>query len=78
MLVEAFKEAIFPYITQLAVILLVLSIARSGYSLFRKPDWQQFLDKFKAAIIAYAVVRGSFAIVSFIDKIINSMNLPLK
>lgn len=77
MLVDAFKSSIFPYVTQLAVIMLVIGISRSGYSLFRKPDWQVFLDKFKAAIIAYAVVRGSFTIVDFIDKIINSMNLPM-
>lgn len=75
MLVDAFKSTIFPYIVQLGVILFVFSICSAAYSLFRKPNWQEFIDKLKAALIAYACVRGAFAIVSFIDKIINNIRL---
>lgn len=75
MLVDAFKVSIFPYVVQLAVILFVLAIASNGYALFRTPNWQQFIDKMKAALIAYACVRGAFAIVDFIDKIINNIKL---
>jgi amino acid permease len=75
MLVNAFRTTIFPYIVQLGVILFVFSIVSAAYSMFRKPNWQDFIDKFKSAIIAYACVRGAFAIVAFIDKIINGIKL---
>ena len=73
MLVQAFKTAIFPYIIQIGVILFVYSIAANSYSMFRNPNWQQFIDKLKNGVIAYMCIRGAFAIVSFIDKIINNL-----
>lgn len=73
MLVEAFKENIFPFLVQIGVILFVFSIIQNAYALIRTPNWQQFIDKSKAAIVAYAIVRGAFAIVAFIDKIIAGM-----
>ena len=73
MLVEAFEKNIFPYMIQIGVIFFVFALCQFGYALFRRPDWQQFLDKFKASIFAYALVRGSFVIVNFIDKVIDGM-----
>jgi hypothetical protein len=75
MLVDAFKTTIFPYVIQVGVILFVFSIASNAYSLFRTPNWQQFIDKMKAALLAYACIKGAFAIVSFIDKIISGIKL---
>ena len=75
MLVDAFKSTLFPYIIQVAVILFVYNLSANAYSLFRTPNWQQFIDKFKAAVIAYAVVKGAFSIVGFIDKIINNIKV---
>lgn len=73
MLVEAFKINIFPYLVQVGVILFVFTIVQNAYTLIRIPNWQQFIDKTKAAITAYAIVKGAFAIVGFIDKIIEGM-----
>ncbi len=73
MLVQAFKSSIFPYLVQIGVILFVFSIIQNAYMLIRTPNWQQFVDKSKAAIVAYVIVRGAFTIVSFIDKIIEGM-----
>lgn len=73
MLVEAFRIHIFPYLVQIGVILFVFSIIQNAYTLIRVPNWQQFLDKSKAAVTAYTIVRGAFAIVSFIDKIIDGV-----
>ena len=73
MLVNAFKTTIFPYLVQIGVILFVFSVIQNAYTLIRVPNWQQFIDKSKAAVVAYAIVRGAFSIVSFIDKIIEGM-----
>jgi hypothetical protein len=68
MLVQAFKEHIFPYMVEIAVILFVFSLCQSGYILFRSPNYQQFIDRLKACVLAYLTVKGSFQIVSFCDK----------
>jgi uncharacterized membrane protein len=73
MLMKAFQANIFPYLIQIGGILFVFTICQHGYSLLRSSNWQQFIDKFKAALVAYAIVRGAFAILSFIDNVIGSM-----
>lgn len=75
MLVEAFKTHIYPHLVEIAVIMFVFSICQYGYSLFKSPNWSQFIEKLKGAIIAYAVVRGAFVIVNFIDKVIKKMGV---
>jgi|688.fasta_scaffold44566_8 hypothetical protein len=75
MLVDAFRATIFPYMIQLGVILFVFAIVSNGYALFRNPNFQQFIDKMKGAIVAYACIKGAFAIVSFIDKIIDNIKI---
>lgn len=74
MLVQAFRDNIFPYIIQIGIILFVFSICQFAYALYRQPNWQQFFDKFKAAVFGYIVVRGAFVIVNFIDRIIEGMS----
>jgi hypothetical protein len=75
MLVNAFKANVFPYLVQIGVILLVYSLCQSGYSLYRDPNWQKFLDKLKASLVAYATVKGSWVIVSFFDKLIDGLRV---
>ena len=74
MLSEAFKTQIYPYFIELAMILFAIAIAKASYEIFRKPNWQQFIDRIKSSIIAYAFVKGAYAIISFIDKLIDGMN----
>lgn len=73
MLVEAFRLKIFPYMIQIGKVLFVFAVCQFAYALYRQPNWQQFFDKFKAAVFGYGIVRGAFVIVTFIDKVINSM-----
>lgn len=73
MIVDAFRDSIYPYMVQLAVVFFVFALCQFAYALFRRPDWQQFLDKFKGAVFGYAVVRGAFAILLVIDNIIDNM-----
>lgn len=75
MLVDAFKNSIFPYIVQLGVIMFVYSICSCGYSLFRQHNFQQFIDKLKASLLAYIIIRGAFTIVEFVDNIVENINL---
>ncbi|OPZ95105.1 MAG: hypothetical protein BWY74_00071 [Firmicutes bacterium ADurb.Bin419] len=75
MLVDSFKTYIFPYLAQIGLILFVFAVCQSAYSLYRNPDWQKFIDKLKASVIAYAVVKGAFTIAAFIDSIISGIKL---
>lgn len=73
LLVDAFKKSIFPYVVQIAVICFVFSVSQHAYGLFRNPNWHEFIEKFKSSVVAYAIVRGSFAIVDFLDKILGDL-----
>jgi len=70
MLVEAFKNNIFPYLIEIAVIMFVYSICGLSYGMFRRPDFQMLIEKLKGYIFAYMLIKGAFVIVNFIDKII--------
>jgi uncharacterized membrane protein len=73
MLVKAFQDHIFPYMVEIAVILFVFSLCQNGYALFRSPNYQQFVDRLKASILAYVVVKSGFVIVKFVDAAIDNI-----
>lgn len=73
MLLAAFKDSIFPWLIQVGAILFIFSVCQHAYALYRNPNWQQFWDKFKAALFAYIIVRSSFIILAFIDNLCNNL-----
>lgn len=73
MLVKAFRDTIFPYLVQIGVILFVYNLACLSYSTFRHLNLKELLDKLKSYFLAYALVKGSWAIVAFIDKVIDGI-----
>jgi hypothetical protein len=75
MLLNAFQSTIFPYLVQIGAILFGYCIITAAYGLFRQHNFQMFVDKLKAGIIAYMCVKGAFTIVNFINKLIEGIKI---
>ena len=73
MLLEAFKNNIYPYMIQIGKILFIVEAVQLAYMLLREGNWRMFWDKSKAAVSAYIIISGSFAILNFIDKVTANM-----
>jgi hypothetical protein len=73
MMVKAFQTSIFPYLVEIGVILFVYSIISLGYTMFRKPDFQNLVERLRGYIVAYMLVKGAFVIVNFINRMIDGI-----
>lgn len=75
MLLEAFKNTIFPYLVEIGSILFIYSIISSAYTVMRKNDIRELIEKLKSLILGYMLIKGAFVILSFINKIIENMKI---
>jgi len=75
MLLDAFAKTIFPYMVEIGGILFTYSIIASGYTVMRKHDLRELIEKLKSLILGYMLVKGAFVILSFINKLIENMKV---
>ena len=75
MLLDAFQKTVFPYLIQIGGVLFVYSIIASGYVVMRKHDLRELIEKLKSLVLGYALVKGSFVILAFINKLIEGMKI---
>jgi len=75
MLLDAFEKTIFPYLVQIGGILFIYSIIASGYVVMRKHDMRELVEKLRALVVGYTLVKGGFVILAFINKLIENMKV---
>lgn len=74
-LVDAFKTVVFPVMVEIGSILAVVSLITVAYKVMRVSNWQQAIDKIKTIFLAYAMVKGAFTIISFVDRLIDNIKI---
>jgi len=74
-LVEAFKQSIFPVMLEIGTILTITSVIREMYKVMRISNWQQAITRMKDIFIAYAIVKGAFTLLDFIDSLIENIKI---
>ena len=75
MILSAFEKTIFPYLVQIGGILFIYSIIASGYVVMRKHDMRELVEKLRSLIVGYALVKGGFVILAFINNLIDNMKM---
>jgi hypothetical protein len=74
-LVIAFKQSIFPVMLEVGTILTITSIIKEMYKVMRVSNWQQAITRMKDIFIAYAIVKGAFTLLDFIDSLIANIKI---
>jgi hypothetical protein len=74
-LVDTFRENIFPYMIEIGTIVVVIAIVKTGYAQVRNPNLQKTLEDLKNYTISYGLIKGAFTILGIIDKIITGIKV---